>query len=317
MRLETHLAILFLAGAAVLAAWIRHRRDGLPFWPNRGLPYPSWHWSMALFAPILTMVVSFPVGAIYMQATPGVNPEELTPGDIVELSFWCQLAILAILPITLKRWGRGDWGELGLALEHPGDDLRQAFKMFVLVTPLTTAVFLVAVQVFGLNAHPLEEALRDWSPGRIVIGILAGVVLAPLTEELVYRGVLLPMFHRFLMARIETGLLERLGTAGDEARGLDGEGEGNDRGDAGDGGRFVPAVREEEAERFAFWHANITSSIIFAGLHLPQWPAPIPIMILSLALGYLYRRTGSLLAPIALHAMFNGNSMIIAALAGP
>ena len=57
--------------------------------------------------------------------------------------------------------------------------------------------------------------------------------------------------------------------------------------------------------------ANVLVSILFAGLHYSVWPTPVPIFFLSLALGILYQRTGSLVAPTALHMTFNGISTIL------
>lgn len=51
--------------------------------------------------------------------------------------------------------------------------------------------------------------------------------------------------------------------------------------------------------------ANAVVSLVFAGLHAAQWPAPIPLFVLSMALGEVYRRSGSLAAPIAMHVCFN------------
>ena len=51
--------------------------------------------------------------------------------------------------------------------------------------------------------------------------------------------------------------------------------------------------------------ANAAVSLLFAGLHAGQWPAPIPLFVLSLAFGEAYRRSGSLVAPIAMHVCFN------------
>jgi hypothetical protein len=56
---------------------------------------------------------------------------------------------------------------------------------------------------------------------------------------------------------------------------------------------------------------NILTSLAFAGVHFPQWPAPVPIFFLSLGLGVLYQRTGKLTAPIVLHATFNGVSTLL------
>jgi len=52
----------------------------------------------------------------------------------------------------------------------------------------------------------------------------------------------------------------------------------------------------------------VITSAIFAALHLPQWPAPLAIFFLSMGLGTVYQRTGSLFASFILHALFNGFS---------
>ncbi len=57
--------------------------------------------------------------------------------------------------------------------------------------------------------------------------------------------------------------------------------------------------------------ANVAVSLLFAALHYTVWPTPVPIFFLSLALGLLYQRTGSLVAPMALHMTFNAVSTIL------
>ena len=39
---------------------------------------------------------------------------------------------------------------------------------------------------------------------------------------------------------------------------------------------------------------------------MPQWPAPLAIFFLSVGLGAVYQRTGSLIASFVMHALFNG-----------
>jgi hypothetical protein len=66
--------------------------------------------------------------------------------------------------------------------------------------------------------------------------------------------------------------------------------------------------------------AIVITSLFFAAVHGAQWPAPIPIFVLSLVLGTVYYRTGSLIASICVHGAFNGMStlvMFVALLAGP
>jgi len=57
------------------------------------------------------------------------------------------------------------------------------------------------------------------------------------------------------------------------------------------------------------WLAVIITSIVFAIIH-PLWTAPL-IFLLSLCLGYAYERTGKLWVPIVMHAMFNTSSTLV------
>jgi membrane protease YdiL (CAAX protease family) len=59
----------------------------------------------------------------------------------------------------------------------------------------------------------------------------------------------------------------------------------------------------------ARWLAVVITSVVFAIIH-PLWTAPM-IFLLSLCLGYAYERTGSLWVPIIMHAMFNTSSTVM------
>jgi membrane protease YdiL (CAAX protease family) len=47
------------------------------------------------------------------------------------------------------------------------------------------------------------------------------------------------------------------------------------------------------------------TALLFASIHSAVWPTPVPLFVLGLALGVLASRTGSLVGPIVLHALFN------------
>ncbi len=55
----------------------------------------------------------------------------------------------------------------------------------------------------------------------------------------------------------------------------------------------------------------ILTSALFALLHVEQWPAPLAIFFLSLGLGTVYQRSGSLVASFVIHALFNGFSTLL------
>lgn len=65
----------------------------------------------------------------------------------------------------------------------------------------------------------------------------------------------------------------------------------------------------EGGRRFAF----IGSALLFAVIHLSLVEL-VPIFLLGLALAWVYERTGSLLAPMAMHATVNGISVALALL---
>jgi membrane protease YdiL (CAAX protease family) len=99
-------------------------------------------------------------------------------------------------------------------------------------------------------------------PVRIAIFFIA-IVVAPLFEEIVFRGILLPY-----------------------------------------------AVR-----RAGFWPAALILSALFAGMHL-HLPSMGPLFLLSLLFSLSYAWTKTLLVPIAMHACFNGVTIIILLLTG-
>ncbi|HET6428636.1 MAG TPA: CPBP family intramembrane glutamic endopeptidase [Phycisphaerae bacterium] len=108
--------------------------------------------------------------------------------------------------------------------------------------------------------HPLLKFLPMASTGWRLLIVLGAVVMAPLAEEVMFRGLLQSLLRR-----------------------------------------HCPNP---------WWAIGITSAI-FAFSHLGlyrDWPA---LFILSVALGYNYERTGRLIAPIGLHALFNAASIAI------
>ena len=117
-----------------------------------------------------------------------------------------------------------------------------------------------ALERVGFDAEPqaAERAIQLVDPWLV---ILAVVILAPIAEEIFFRGV---VFNAWL---------------------------------------------REGGPRWAF----IGSSVVFALIHVSA-VALLPIFLLGLALAWIYRRTGNLLAPIAMHATVNGISVALALL---
>jgi membrane protease YdiL (CAAX protease family) len=128
------------------------------------------------------------------------------------------------------------------------------------VSTLLIGIAAVILQQLGVEpeAQAAERAIELLNP---VLVVLAIVVVAPIAEEIFFRGV---VFNAWLR----------------------------------EGGR-----------RFAF----IGSAVLFAVIHV-SLVSLVPIFVLGLMLAWIYNRTGTLVAPIAMHATVNGISVALALL---
>jgi CAAX protease family protein len=124
----------------------------------------------------------------------------------------------------------------------------------------TAAIVIMAwlLEAIGLPPEPqaAERAIALVDPWLVVLAV---VILAPIAEEVFFRGV---VFNAWLR----------------------------------EGGR-----------RWAY----VGSAALFAIIHL-SLVSLVPIFLLGLALAWVYERTGNLLAPIAMHAVVNGISVLLA-----
>ncbi len=125
---------------------------------------------------------------------------------------------------------------------------------------LASAGVVWLLETVGFDAEPqaAEQAIALVDPWLVVVAV---VILAPIAEEIFFRGV---VFNAWL---------------------------------------------REGGPRWALFG----SSGLFALIHLSV-VALVPIFLLGLALAWVYRRTGNLLAPIAMHATVNGISVALALL---
>ncbi|MDX1964466.1 MAG: CPBP family intramembrane glutamic endopeptidase [Pirellulales bacterium] len=152
---------------------------------------------------------------------------------------------------------------------------------------------------FFPQLHPLMELLKRLkttaAPGAF-LGLftwisLSVVIMAPLTEELLFRGLL------------QNWLRRRLAVWSPPSPAIDPNME----------------QTEQAPRQFFGWErrlnqaapAIVLTSLVFALMHLGQGPAPIPIFFLSLGLGLLFELTGRLWPGIVVHLMLNLTSTIL------
>ncbi len=164
-------------------------------------------------------------------------------------------------------------------------DARFGFLAFLLATPVIYLAFFLAQLLWSPENHFIFESLKHGlSLPLALLAIISAVVTAPASEELFFRGLLLG----WLVRASSQPQSPRLSLADDQ-------------------NLFSQSDRSRQVSA---WVANVLSSLVFAALHAAQWPAPVPLFVLSLVLGWLYLRSGRLVAPWTLHTAFNALSTI-------
>jgi membrane protease YdiL (CAAX protease family) len=193
--------------------------------------------------------------------------------------------LLMLLPLVVYFAARfrpplSDWGPFrpGLAPRGLGESLPWAIRVLMAAMPF---MFLSAMLALGvlqrfldyptpeLGHSLLTPFLHDASLSLRLMLIGRVVILAPLVEELIFRGL------------------------------------------------FQSALVGMDGKKSRRWLAILVTSLMFAGIHFHSDPNVIgwhtlpPLFVLSIGLGWVYERTGSLWAPILVHALSNGLNIMI------
>ncbi len=191
------------------------------------------------------------------------------------------IAIAVIIYFAKKHFARGLKG-FGLRFKTIPKDLAAAFLNLITITPL----IIIAVQLtlffgmliygsdFEMTKHDQLKSIADHAqlPLQIII-VITTVIIAPIFEELLFRGLFQTMIASFL--------------------------EGSD---------FAETYIKTKQSA---WLAIVCSSIIFASIHanISHWPA---LFVLAMCLGYAYEKSGSIIRPIFIHIIFNAINIITA-----
>jgi membrane protease YdiL (CAAX protease family) len=131
--------------------------------------------------------------------------------------------------------------------------------------------------------------------------IVQAAICAPLLEETLFRGALIPWLLR---KRWRAGLVMVLALVFAIAESAS----SRQAGPAGFalvllGGGVV--LRAKVRSHWRTVAAIYASATLFAVVHSSVWPTPIPLFVLGLGLGWLAVRTRSILAVTILHGLFN------------
>ncbi|MBN2138751.1 MAG: CPBP family intramembrane metalloprotease [Sedimentisphaerales bacterium] len=157
----------------------------------------------------------------------------------------------------------------GLDLRTAGRDFAAACVNLLAVWPLVVTAILLTTRLgrliwgpdFQMPRHEQLQLVGQYSQWSLrVLVFLVAAVVAPLLEEILFRG---------LVQTVIRSLLEKAGYSQ------------------------------------SAWPAIAAGSALFVAAHAnpAHWPG---LFVLSMCMGYSYEKSGSLLRPIIIHALFNG-----------
>jgi hypothetical protein len=219
---------------------------------------------------LLTLVVGFAVGAL------NVLPEgPVATLASVLISATVSLGLVAVVVVGSGALG---WREMGLRLPGPGEGsllADVAWGVALAVPTLFGAAFLAAILIALLGVAPTAPLPPARDPGGILVNLLVAAVLAPLWEELFFRG-----FATTAWAR----------TAGPRAAIIRG------------------------AVFFALIHVITLAGSDFGTAIRIALIAFVIRLPVGLVLGWVFLRRRTLVAPIALHATYNAIPVLLVAL---
>lgn len=253
-----------------------------------------------LVASILALVASG-----YHAPTGGAAPTIAQFTHVVAVDTLVRILMVGMM-IALACWLTDDrlegWGLSGRRL--PGGLALGLLATLLMAPPLFLVMQATDLVIQSLErASPVHEVLRilqDHPPlATSTLLLFSAAILAPIAEELFFRGIL------------QTALIQRnpfsLGFSLDPPRPGFPLYSGLLAGPQAELVRSSPLLPPSAARR---WVAILISATLFTLVHGQVEFFPV-LMLLALALGYLYERTGNLWAPITLHAAFNSTSLAL------
>jgi membrane protease YdiL (CAAX protease family) len=184
--------------------------------------------------------------------------------------------------------------QLGLIPNWP--DVLLGLRAALWLLPPIGVISLVVALLIPYE-HPVLDTLAE-SPTLALFGLmfLGTAIVAPVVEEFMFRVML-------------QGSLERLA----ESWASDPAGRTATLPAVGDAAESLANGCEPTAENWAptFYWPMVVASLIFAIMHYGQGGAPIPLFVLSLGLGFLYRQTGRITAPLVVHMVLNTTTLLV------
>ena len=204
-------------------------------------------------------------------------------------------------------------------LKSLGRDVGLGCLVFLCFVPITLLVQAALTQVWEYEHPTLDLISPDSSLLTILSAWWMAVLVAPISEEIFFRGILQGWLSRLFVnnVRPETTLIggwpgrhSGIVSAGEQGSAV-GQGELNPYKSPTTGAVGEQLPDESPVYVAQAWAPVVISSLLFGLVHFGQGPAPIPIFVFGLGLGMIYRQTGRIVPCIVAHFLLNCFSMTV------
>ena len=202
------------------------------------------------------------------------------------------IVLILLLPATLQLTSGATLADLGIDLSDWKRQVGWGVWSAMIIIPAVIAIQSLAVRVWPSQKHPVElMVMEQFTPRVALLALLSTVLLAPILEEMLFRGVIQRWLCRlFREDRCHPCRRKPSRWTPGNRRWSRGMEEPELRTPLAPG--QVPDGLVEDAGRIPGFSAGsnlaiVVTSVLFAAMHLPQWPAPLAILLLSMGLGSL------------------------------
>jgi len=284
---------IWLAGLILFACWLLDTSLGTKALTDS----PPRRNSMPPYLPLVPLMLWF--GGVAMcvvlvqKLTPGLQGWQKIFRDHLVMSIGAVVTMAAMMFLAHVHFARRLKG-FGLNIRTIVKDFFMGFVNLLATWPIMmaaiTMTMFVAKLIWGaeyeMQQHEQLELITEYPqlPLRIMI-VFVAVVIAPLLEEMLFRGFIQTTIRSILDLRF-SNFDCRFNTENRQ-----------------------PRIGNRQS--VTAWPAIAASSVFFAIMHADpgHWPA---LFVLGVCLGYSYEKSGSLFRPIFIHLFFNASSVAIA-----
>lgn len=302
------LPVIFRLGLSGFAdTWLPVKRRECPFWGFA-----------EIFIMFGSMIVSGQLLLLFARQKgwyefpePGGGLADQTPELLfvtLAISTLANCVSIGIVLLWMRNLGPGKVGNFGLSIN--GAMVGLGCKAAVMLLPPVLAVAAVVNLLVAEYEHEVLNVLQQLGSPRVFAVLFFGTAfVTPIAEEILFRGLIQGGLQRLadrVAGQVNPG-------EADQALNQQPVSEAADLAIAGNAvngvGKAAGETQQGNWEPVSYWPV-VAASVIFAFMHLGQGAAPIPLFMLSLGLGYVYRQTGSLIPCIVVHMILNGLTLL-------